>query len=84
MEDDKPTLCEDESGAHMLTIKDGGLTLYTMDTRQLEDSAYFWGRYSQLSAARRARVDRYRLPRDKRLSLGAGILLDRGLRAYGL
>jgi len=61
-----------------------GFRLYTMNTEQLEDDAYFQECYIRLSAYRRAKIDRYRYMKDKRLSLGAGILLDTGLREYGL
>jgi len=55
-----------------------------MDTEQLADAAYFQACYNQLSAYRRAKIDGYCFRKDRRLSLGAGILLDRGLREYGL
>jgi len=61
-----------------------GLRLYTMDTEKLTDDAYFRECYNQLSSARRAKIDRYHFRKDKMLSLGAGILLDKGLREYGL
>jgi len=61
-----------------------GVRLYTMNTEQLADDACFQECYSQLSAYRRAKIDRYRFIKDKRLSLGAGMLMDRGLREYGL
>lgn len=62
----------------------GGLKVYTMSTGQLADDAYFQACYDQLSPSRRAKTDGYRLMKDKKLSLGAGVLLDRGLREYGL
>lgn len=65
-------------------MKDDGLRIYTMDTEQLTDDAYFQGYYNQLSASRQAKIDRYHFMKDKKLSLGAGILLDRGLREHGL
>ncbi len=55
-----------------------------MNTEELTDNAYFQECYNQLSAFRRAKIDAYHFIKDKRLSLGAGILLDRGLREYGL
>lgn len=39
---------------------------------------------SRLSAARREKIERLRYEADKRLSLGAGLLLDQGLRRFGL
>ena len=39
---------------------------------------------SRLSKARQEKIQKLRFPADKRLSLGAGLLLDYGLRRYGL
>jgi len=76
--------CREGNGTGILSVKDDGLRLYVMDTQQLADGVYFQACYSRLSAARRAKTDGYRCIKDKRLSLGVGILLDRGLREYGL
>ncbi len=65
-------------------MKDEGLRLYTMDTEQLTDDGYFRECYNQLSSFRRAKIDKYHFMKAKMLSLGAGMLLDRGLREYGL
>lgn len=65
-------------------LYENGLRLYTLDTMLLTDDAYFQTCYHQLSASRRAKVDGYLFWKDKRLSLGAGMLLDQGLREYGL
>lgn len=55
-----------------------------MDTERLTDNTYFQECYNQLSASRRAKIDEYHFIKDKKLSLGAGVLLDKGLREYGL
>ena len=39
---------------------------------------------SRLSAARQEKIERLRYEADKRLSLGAGLLLDQGLKRFGL
>ena len=38
----------------------------------------------RLSAARQEKIDRLRYAADRRLSLGAGLLLDQGLKRFGL
>ena len=58
--------------------------LYWMNTQKLEDEACFLKYYEILSPACRKRVDSCLQMKDKRLSLATGILLDRGLAAYGL
>lgn len=60
------------------------LKLYTLDTAELSDEAYFKKCYESLSASRQKKIDSYRFPADKKLSMGAGLLLDRGLAEYGL
>lgn len=60
------------------------LKLYTLDTAELSDEAYFKKCYGSLSASRQKKIDSYRFPADKKLSMGAGLLLDRGLAEYGL
>ncbi len=61
-----------------------GVKLYAMDMQWFPDNTYFQECYRQLSASRRAKIDGYHFLKDKKLSLGAGILLDSGLREYGL
>ena len=39
---------------------------------------------NRLSAARQEKIERLRYEADKRLSLGAGLLLDQGLKRFGL
>ncbi|MCD8338227.1 MAG: 4'-phosphopantetheinyl transferase superfamily protein [Lachnospiraceae bacterium] len=55
-----------------------------MNTDFLTDSETFARYYREMSAARREKIDRLRLEKDRKLSLAAGILLDRGLQTYGL
>lgn len=59
-------------------------SFYWMDTQKLENEAFFLRYYEMLSPARRKKVDSCVTMQDKRLSLAAGILMDRGLSAYGL
>lgn len=60
------------------------MKIYQMDVRELEDEKIFRKYYEELSEARRKKVDRHRTPEGRRLSLGAGVLLDYGLQTYGL
>ena len=67
-----------------LIIEEHAASLYLMDVGELEDEACFWRNYSSVSPARRAKIDSFRFMKDKRLSLGAGMLLARGLSDHGL
>lgn len=67
-----------------VSMEKSGAVLYWMDTRELEDEFYFSEYYKTMSYERQRKVDSYTFMKDKRLSLGAGILTDRGLSAYGL
>ena len=68
----------------LVTIEEYAAKLYIMDTSELEDDVVFNMNYKRLSKARRAKIDSYYFEKDKRLSLGAGMLLDIGLSDYGL
>ena len=59
-------------------------SLYWMNTKKLENEACFLKYYETLSPTRRKKVDSCLQMKDKRLSLATGILMDRGLAAYGL
>lgn len=65
-------------------MKDNGLKLYTMNMKEISDEVYFGKCYDSLSAWRKEKIDRCRLMEDKKRSLGAGLLLDKGLGEYGL
>ena len=58
--------------------------VYKLNTKMLEDSETFFSFYEKLSAKRRQKIDGYRMKKDKMLSLGAGILIDKGLETFGL
>ncbi len=58
--------------------------VYKLNTKMLEDSENFCNFYEKLSAKRRQKIDGYRMEKDKLLSLGAGILIDKGLETFGL
>lgn len=58
--------------------------VYKLNTERLEDSETFFGFYEKLSEKRRQKIDGYRMKKDKLLSLGAGILIDKGLKTFGL
>ena len=55
-----------------------------LDTSVLCDEEKYKEAYSAVSQERRKKVDAYRLPKDKRLSLGAGVLLEQGLARLGI
>lgn len=65
-------------------MEEKGLRLYTLDTEELSDETYFRKCYESLSVFRQQKIDSYRFLADKKLSLGVGLLLDRGLAEYGL
>ncbi len=55
-----------------------------LDTRTLEDPAAFQEAYRQVSPSRRDKVDRCRFLKDKQLTLGAGFLLEQGLKKFDI
>ena len=61
-----------------------GEALYWLDTEELEDGIHFSECLKTMSKERQRKVESCLLMKDKKLSLGAGILMDRGLSAYGL
>ncbi len=67
-----------------VACKKGGVFLYWMDTGELEDEATFFEYYKAMSRERQRKLDSFLLRKDQRLSLGAGILMDQGLSAWGL
>lgn len=58
--------------------------IHFADASELEDAARFFEAYAAVPASRRAKVDRLRAPAAKRLSLCAGLLLQRALRDLGV
>ena len=60
------------------------IKVYVADVGQLMDEKLFQHLYKCVSAGRREKVDRMRLDKDKRLSLGAGALLESALAAEGV
>lgn len=65
-------------------MEKGKAVLYWMDVGELEDEVTFSQYYRTMSRERRRKVDACLLKKDRRLSLGAGILMDQGLSARGL
>ena len=57
---------------------------YLMLTDALEDNALFRDRYHSLSPDRQKKIDSFTVPRDKNLSLAAGLLFQAGLADLGL
>ena len=63
---------------------DNDIRIYAACTAPLEDERLFDAAYSAASPARREKVDRLRFKKDKRLSLGAELLLRRALADAGI
>lgn len=60
------------------------IRLLLADVRPLEDAALYSRLYSNASPCRRAAADSFRFLKDRMLSLGAAVLLDKGLSGLGL
>lgn len=58
--------------------------VYFASVEALNDDELFARCRAQLSAGRLAKADRMRFRKDQNLSIGAGLLLNKGLQAYGL
>ncbi|RKI38676.1 4'-phosphopantetheinyl transferase superfamily protein [bacterium D16-51] len=58
--------------------------IYQMDTKQLENPYVFQKYYQEVTDSRRQKVDSFRMMKDKKLSLAAGVLLNQGLKEQGL
>lgn len=59
------------------------VTVYAASVLPLEDERLFNAAYGSVSAERRSKTDKFRMAKDKMLSLGAGVLLDYALRCAG-
>lgn len=57
--------------------------LYMADVTPLEEEARFLRLYETASEDRKRKIDALRFPKDKRLSLGAWLLLEKVLRQWG-
>ncbi|MCD7716843.1 MAG: 4'-phosphopantetheinyl transferase superfamily protein [Lachnospiraceae bacterium] len=68
----------------MESRKEFPIKLYCMTTDALNDPETFRKHYLEMPEGRRAKIDRVRMEQDKKLSLAAGILLDRGLQEFNL
>ncbi|MGB8451533.1 MAG: 4'-phosphopantetheinyl transferase superfamily protein [Anaerocolumna sp.] len=55
-----------------------------INTDKLNDDKLFQDYYNEMSAYRQKKIMKYKFRKDRNLSLGAGILLDYGLKQYGL
>lgn len=58
--------------------------IYIADISPLQNPDLFNSFYHQLPSSRRKKIDRFRVESDKRLSLGAGILLKSACREHGI
>ena len=58
--------------------------IYIADTAALEDPVLYEGFYAAMPLWRKEKIDALRLQRDKRLSLGAGVALQKALRDIGI
>lgn len=59
------------------------MEFFCFDADTLQDGARFAAALSRMPAARQTQVHAYRFPKDQRLSLAAGVLLDDWLRTQG-
>lgn len=64
-------------------MREGVTLLYAADVTPLEDPALYAAAYAAASPARREKTDRCGRPGDRRLSLGAELLLRHALREAG-
>lgn len=60
------------------------MDIYYLNVEFLNDDDIFNKNLEQMSEYRRRKINAFRFRKDKNLSLGAGILIDRGLEKYGL
>ncbi len=58
--------------------------LYLLDVNIFEDQEVYAQAYAGMDAGRRKKIDAYRFDKDKRLSLGAGFLLQKALGDIGI
>lgn len=58
--------------------------IYAANVAELEDEALYCAAYRKVTGERRTKTDRFCLMKDKRLSLGAELLLINGLEQMGL
>ncbi|MCM1115139.1 MAG: 4'-phosphopantetheinyl transferase superfamily protein [Clostridium sp.] len=58
--------------------------IYIADTSVLEDDILFNEKYSTISEQRKEKINKLRFPADKRLCLGATLLLDYALKKHNL
>lgn len=60
------------------------MDIYYLNVEFLNDDDIFNKNLEQMSEYRQRKINAFRFRKDKNLSLGAGILIDRGLEKYGL
>lgn len=60
------------------------MEIYSLSVDALAEDDCFFENYEMMSDERKRKIDAFRFQKDKRLSLGAGILLDRYLKTRGL
>lgn len=73
-----------ESNMTLNTLPPGFCRAYTADVSCLADGALFARLYASVPDFRQGAVDQYRFDRDRRLSLGAWVLLQHAMREAGL
>ena len=67
-----------------MTQTESGNRLLWIQTDEFSDPELYRRAYALLSPERQQRIDAYRFESDRRLSLGAGLLLREGLRRCGI
>ena len=58
--------------------------LYVLNTDIFDDTTAFNEAYAQMDHERKKKIDAFKYPKDKKLSLGAGFLLKKGLAEIGI
>lgn len=64
----------------IVRFEQDGVRVFLLHTDELVDAGSIQKYYARMSDARRSKIDRQRTGKGKMLSLGAGILLDEGLK----
>lgn len=60
------------------------IKVYFDNVKRFEDKALFDSEYQTMPLSRRQNIDKMRFDKDKRLSLGAGVLLRDALKEFGI
>ena len=65
-------------------MKENSTRLYIASTAEFADKELYERAYQRMTTERKQKTDRFRLDRDRKLSVGAFLLLDYGLEKRGI